>query len=201
MRRPVRKPRKSRKPAHEFVCAPIDDIAENDCEADADEELAPTRAAGPEARAAGPEGRSAAWRMSKALEILRSQINVLAPNRSKISDGGIGDAAHQSRTSDHNPWVRDKGIGVVTARDFTHDPAHGCDAGLLAESLRKGRDPRVKYVIWNRRIFTAAPKGGIPGWTWRSYSGSNPHSKHVHVSVQPVKTKYDNQGKWTIRIK
>jgi hypothetical protein len=201
MRKPVKKPRKSRKLSNETISAPIDDIVEHDCEADADEEQIPTPpVAGPESRTGGPE-KTGAWRVAKALEMLRSQINVLAPNRSKVSDGGIGDPAHQSRKSDHNPWVKDKGIGVVTARDFTHDPAHDCDAGLLAESLRKSKDPRVKYVIWNRKIFTAAKKGGIPGWTWRPYSGSNPHNKHVHVSVQPSKSRYDDQGKWTIRIK
>lgn len=200
MRRPAKKPRKSRKPASAAISAPVDDIAENDCEADADEELTASHRIGPESLSSGPE-KAAAWRVSKALEMLRSQINVLAPHRSKVSDGGIGDPAHQSRKSDHNPWVKDKGVGVVTARDFTHDPLHGCDAGLLAESLRKSKDARVKYVIWNRKIFTAAKKGSVPGWTWRPYSGSNPHNKHAHVSVQPVKSKYDDQSKWTIRIK
>ncbi|HKV33547.1 MAG TPA: hypothetical protein VJP89_04485, partial [Pyrinomonadaceae bacterium] len=60
-----------------------------------------------------------AWRVAKSLLRLREQINELAPNRSKASDGTIGDAAHASRKSDHNPWVKDGSIGVVTAMDIT----------------------------------------------------------------------------------
>ena len=69
-----------------------------------------------------------AWRVAKSLLKLRDQINAHAPKRSKKSDGYIGDAAHASRSSDHNPWVKDGKMGVVTAADFTHDPAGGFDA-------------------------------------------------------------------------
>lgn len=34
---------------------------------------------------------------------------------------------------------------------------------------------KVKYVIWNRRIWS-------PGRGWRRYSGPSPHTDHVHVS-------------------
>jgi hypothetical protein len=66
-----------------------------------------------------------AWRPAKSLIQLRDQINQIAPNRSKASDGTIGDAAHASRASDHNPWVREGDAGVVTAIDITHDPDDG----------------------------------------------------------------------------
>ena len=77
------------------------------------------------------EGLVSRWRVAKSLEHLRTQVNNAFPNRSKASDGTIGDISHQGRESDHNPWVVDAGIGVVTALDVTHDPAHGCDAGKL----------------------------------------------------------------------
>lgn len=35
------------------------------------------------------------------------------------------------------------------------------------------------YVIWNRRIASAA---STPPWAWRTYTGSNPHTDHVHIS-------------------
>lgn len=138
------------------------------------------------------------WRVARSLSVLRRQVDGLAPGRSKASDGTIGDAAHASRDSDHNPWVVDAGVGVVTAMDITHDPAHGCDAGALAQRIVAGRDPRVKYVISNRRIANSASIGGAAPWTWRPYGGSNPHEKHVHVSVKAQRAAYDDESPWMI---
>lgn len=138
------------------------------------------------------------WRVAESLETLRNQINTLCPGRNKDSDGGIGDAAHASRASDHNPWVVDAGTGVVTARDFTHDASHGCDCNKLADLLRISRDPRIKYMIWNRRICASQPMGGQPAWAWRPYPGKNPHTKHLHISVFPDKALYDGSGPWAI---
>jgi GH24 family phage-related lysozyme (muramidase) len=113
-----------------------------------------------------------AWRLAKSLDKLRSQVNAMAPSRSKISDGTIGDAAHSSRTSDHNPSG-----GIVHALDITHDPHNGCDANKIAESIRASRDPRVSYIIWNKRISNPT----VQDWTWRPNKG---HTMHVHVSVK-----------------
>jgi hypothetical protein len=121
------------------------------------------------------------WKVAGSLDELLSQLNALAPGRSKASDGSIGDAAHATRDSDHNPWVVIAGQAYVTARDFTHDPAGGLDCGRLADHLQHGHDQRVKYVIWNRRIM--AGTGGPQPWTWRPYSGANPHTRHLHLSV------------------
>jgi hypothetical protein len=137
------------------------------------------------------------WREPIALKTIREQLNAAFPKRSKVSDGGIGDAAHASRNSDHNPWVKDKkGVGVITARDFTHDPATGVDCHWLGEELRKHKDKRLKYVIWNKRIFSSYPAHGFPAWAWRPYSGTNAHTKHLHLSIQP--TDFDNPTKWRL---
>lgn len=116
------------------------------------------------------------WRAARSLDQLLSEVNAAAPNRGKAADGTIGDQAHAARASDHNP----NAAGVVRARDFTHDPEHGCDAGAIAEAIRKARDPRVKYVIWNKRLFSATRAA----WSWQEYTGDNPHQKHVHISVR-----------------
>jgi hypothetical protein len=106
----------------------------------------------------------------------------------------IGDAAHAARNSDHNPWIIDGGIGVVSAMDLTNDPAGGLDADALAETLRAARDPRIKYVIWDSRIFSST----VAPWTWRPYNGANPHNKHIHISVRADKAHYDDATAWTI---
>ena len=131
------------------------------------------------------------WRPAKSLLTLRAQIDELAPNRNKASDGLVGDAAHASRTSDHNPWVTDGAMGVVTALDITHDPANGVDAGKLAEILRASGDRRIKYIISNKRIAN-------PGQPWRAYTGANPHTLHFHVSVKSTKADYDSEAPWKI---
>lgn len=135
-----------------------------------------------------------AWRVAKSLEQMRSQFNTLFPSRDKGSDGTIGDAAHATTNSDHNPWVKDGGMGVVTALDITHHPGEGVDTWTIAEYLRQKRDPRIKYVISNKRIFSSVSNP----WQWRNYTGSNPHSKHFHVSVSSSKSHYDNTKDWDL---
>ena len=120
------------------------------------------------------------WRVVDALDVLLAQINAAAPGRSKASDGSIADDEHEE-SSDHYPKVL-PGLGsipTVTARDFTHDPGDGADMAVIAEALRLSRDPRIKYVIFSRRIFSATTSP----WVWRPYGGDNPHTAHAHVSV------------------
>ncbi|MFC4158903.1 NBR1-Ig-like domain-containing protein [Chitinimonas lacunae] len=138
------------------------------------------------------------WRVANCLEEMLAEINKRWPGRDKSSDGSIGDEAHQKDpNSDHNPWVIENGVGVVRARDFDVD---GIDAEWLAEHLRlRGLhgDKRLRgggYVIYNRRI-----AGAYDNWDWQPYSGDNPHTGHIHVSVSRNKEPgYDSSGKWFI---
>lgn len=111
-------------------------------------------------------------RPAKSLLILRDQYNTKYPSRSKDSDGMLGDELHAARVSDHNPNAQ----GVVTALDITHDPAHGLDIAVESQRLVLNNDPRIKYVIANKRIWE-------PGKGWQAYSGTDPHTNHMHVSV------------------
>ncbi|MBB4935639.1 hypothetical protein F4561_006548 [Lipingzhangella halophila] len=110
-----------------------------------------------------------AWRLARSLERLRDEVRQVAPGTTVWT---IGDAAHRASASDHNP----NASGVVCAIDVVGDA--GLDLAGLAEQVRTGGHPAAKYVIYDRRIASRAH-----GWTWRHYSGSNPHSTHVHVSV------------------
>lgn len=140
-----------------------------------------------------------AWTVDPGLQVLLAQINAAAPGRSKASDGSIGDPAHQAGVSDHNPESPAPPGNPnyeVDARDFTHDPRYaGSDMHQVTEAIRLSRDPRVAYVIWNRRIYSGA--AGPSPWMWRPYYGDNPHDKHAHVSVRDV-----NRGTqpWSISI-
>lgn len=114
--------------------------------------------------------------LAPALVRLRSEIDAKFPARSKASDGWIGDSAHSARRSDHNPDAK----GMVHAIDITNDPAHGVRCEDLVEQLILSKDRRVKYIIWDYEIISG-PAGPSP-WVRRHYSGSNPHTKHMHIS-------------------
>jgi hypothetical protein len=132
------------------------------------------------------------WRPAGCLLTLASQWAKAHPGASK--PGFIGDAAHASRTSDHNPWVVDPGgPNVVTAGDIYHQPKVGADAYALAEELKQRKDPRVKYVISRGKIWSLARDSE----GWRPYKG-DPHTGHTHVSVSPVKSLYDNRRPWLL---
>jgi hypothetical protein len=136
------------------------------------------------------------WRIAPALEALREEINASAPERSKASDGGLGDTRHAATASDHNPCAC---CNVVCARDYTHDPAAGFDSYTFAEWLRQrvatGKEPRVKYVISDGKIFSGEGQH-FPLGAWRPYSGSNRHAHHVHVSVRHGAAFYDDPAPW-----
>jgi hypothetical protein len=104
-----------------------------------------------------------------AVALLR-QATAIAPKRMKASDGLLPSAAHlkASPTSDHNT-----GLAV----DLTHDPKNGIDCELIFEKLKE--DERVAYLIFNKKIWSRQRrKEGN-----RKYSGSNPHTKHLHISI------------------
>lgn len=135
-----------------------------------------------------------AWRVARSLLVYRREIDTIRPNRSKYIDGTIGDADHQKRTSDHNPWVPPPGGGVVTAMDVTDD--EGTLTMEIGEILRRSKDPRIKYYIGERKMFSSYATRSYPAWTWRPYSGANAHTSHGHLSVQPFN--YDDESPWGI---
>lgn len=141
------------------------------------------------------------YRLALSLEKLRSQVNVMAPNRSKVSDGWIGDASHfaTGSASDHNPWVKQGSMGIVTAIDITHDPRNGVDVLAIANAIVKSRDRRMKYMIYT------GGAGGNPGiisatvspWAWRTRRNDD-HPHHLHVSVNSNAADYDSTSPWSI---
>lgn len=132
----------------------------------------------------------ASWRVAESLEVLRKQLNEAFPKRSKISDGAVGDTRHQARKSEHNP----NAAGVVRARDFTNDPKTGIDCQWLADTLVKHKDPRILYLIWNHQVCSSEKQP----WKWRPYTGTNAHTKHLHISVVAEPKGYDSKKAWEL---
>lgn len=143
--------------------------------------------------------RGQAWRVVNSLQTLNAQLRALCPRAVPPATpasawGSIADSAHSS-SSDHYPHFYPAlgSTAVVCARDFPHAPALGMDGGAITEALRRSRDSRIAYVIFNGRIFssTTAP------WTWRPYSGSDRHDTHFHVSTVHS-AGADNAAPWAL---
>lgn len=115
-----------------------------------------------------------AWRLASSLETLRAQVNEFAPQRSKASDGTIGNPEHASRPSRHNP----NKFSVVTALDLTHDPVGGFDAHAWARRHVLDPHPELAYIISRGEVARR-----VDGFVWRKYLGANPHDKHIHNGV------------------
>jgi hypothetical protein len=118
--------------------------------------------------------------LSKAGQQLREQFDDTFPDRDRRSDGWIGDQRHSSRPSDHNP---DPKTGVVRAIDVDRDVHKSGKPDLMpdiADQIRRAAkrgEKRISYIIFEGRIASSRM-----GWRWRKYSGSNPHTKHCHIS-------------------
>lgn len=116
-------------------------------------------------------------------------FNRVWPGRGHAQDGTIGDLAHASGTSGHNP---DDTPGVQAERqDADSKPevrAADVDcAGVnmdaaVAAVLATPRDrDRLIYIIWNRHIWRASN-----GWQREAYGGADPHDRHAHFSGDPA---------------
>jgi hypothetical protein len=122
------------------------------------------------------------WYLAPSLRRLRDEVNHKWPNRSTASDGTIGDPAHASRDSDHNPNRRDS----VNAIDITNDGIN-VDA-LIAAVIRH---PSTAYVI-SRGVI----RSRTYGWVKRPYGGDNPHDHHVHISIEQSSSAEQSTRSW-----
>jgi hypothetical protein len=132
----------------------------------------------------------AGWILIACLKQLFAEFDRIAPNRDHASDGSIGDTAHQHEVSDHNPDetgsvpIHDADrINEVHAIDVDNDfNEPGLDMEAVVQFLlarcRSGAETRLRYIIYNRRIWEASN-----GWRLRAYTGPSPHTEHAHFSA------------------
>jgi hypothetical protein len=73
---------------------------------------------------------------------------------------------------------------------LTHDPDKGIDCAVIFEKLKE--DERVSYLIFNKKIWSRdkAKSGNRP------YLGSNAHTKHLHISINPDKANDTSPWFW-----
>jgi hypothetical protein len=127
------------------------------------------------------------WKLSKAAQQLREQIDDAFPNRDRTSDGTKASPGHKAHSpkSDHNPDAS----GIVRAVDIDANLKSDKSAAFdLANQLRllARTDKRISYVIYNGRIAS-----WVGNYRWRKYRGINPHKTHIHCSFTKLG---DNDG-------
>jgi hypothetical protein len=129
------------------------------------------------------------WVLIPCLKALFAEFDKIAPSRDHASDGSVGDTAHQEESSDHNPDE----TGNVPIHDADHvNEVHAIDVDntlnrsdltmekvvqFLLGRCRSGAERRLRYMIYNRRIWSASS-----GWVQKTYTGSSPHTEHAHFS-------------------
>lgn len=138
-----------------------------------------------------------AWVLTKGLTTVRSEFNSAFPGRDKGSDGSVGDLAHQTGSSGHNPDRTGKAeykdgdsLDEVRAIDVDRDLVPGSSVDYmelvvqyLVKKARAGGYIPFRYIIYKRRIWSR-----MDGWQTRSYTGANAHDKHAHFSGDYTQT-------------
>jgi hypothetical protein len=145
----------------------------------------------------------AGWILVACLKELFAEFNRIAPHRDRTSDGSVGDMAHRDEVSDHNPDE----TGSVPVHDADHvNEVHAIDVDddlresdltmekvvqFLLARCRAGKEKRLRYVIYNRRIWEADN-----GWKRQAYTGSSPHTDHAHFSASYDTAKEASTASW-----
>jgi len=131
--------------------------------------------------------------LTQSLTVLFRNFDTAFPNRDHATDGWIGDADHQDRTSGHNPDdtpgskaeysdadTKPEVRAIDVDKDLRYPGTTMQD--VINRILKTPNDlKRLMYIIYNRVIWSRNS-----GWNPRTYTGSNPHTEHVHFSGDPV---------------
>lgn len=145
------------------------------------------------------------WTLIPCLVRLRAEFDDIAPGRGRESDGTVGDTAHAGGgVSDHLPdedfpRLRDKDAdsrNEVHAIDIDADlRTTGLSMEMVVQHLlgrcRSGAETRLRYIIYNRRIWEASN-----GWRQRAYTGDSPHTEHAHFSASYDSAREASTASW-----
>ena len=120
--------------------------------------------------------------LAPSLDNLFRELDSRWPRRDRRTDGWYTN----SRVSyGHNRNER----GLVHAIDVDKD---GINGDWVVNNIYKGGNI-LWYVIWNRRIYSRNT-----GFRARNYTGSNPHTDHLHIEIMHTVTAEKYKGAWAI---
>ena len=133
------------------------------------------------------EGRR--WVVSDAVRALGSEVEALDPFRRSV-DGTVASKGHDANNpgSDHRPHPYNASPGIVRAIDIGVSREQG---DLWTERLRRLRDSRLRYLIFNRRIFASYSRPHRPAWEWGPRNMA--HLRYVAAAYAEQLTLRDNR--------
>jgi hypothetical protein len=62
---------------------------------------------------------------------------------------------------------------------------------FLLGRCRSGAEKRLRYIIYNRRIWSASS-----GWVQKTYTGASPHTEHAHFSASYITSLEASTASW-----
>lgn len=128
------------------------------------------------------------WVRVKWIPQLFAAFDALWPNRNHAQDGTIGDSAHQSSPSGHNPDdtagskpEREDADNIPEVRAADVD-SRGVNMQAVVDAIVSNPNERKRfiYIIFNGNIWSASN-----GWRKAKYNGSDQHTTHAHFSGDP----------------
>src|SRR5690242_3688533 len=143
------------------------------------------------------------WILIPCLKALFAEFDRIAPSRDRASDGSIGNDAHSKTVSDHNPDE----TGSVPIHDADKvNEVHAIDVDnnlresdltmekvvqFLLSRCRSGAEKRLRYIIYNRRIWSASSN-----WVQKTYTGASTHTEHAHFSASYTSSLEASTASW-----
>lgn len=126
-----------------------------------------------------------AGKLAPPLRRLFDEIDFRWPKRDHRTDGWYADPKVRKSVG-HNPGHN----GYSHAIDVDKD---GIDPIWIVNHIRK--DPKVLwYIIWNRTLYS-----NTYNWKPRAYTGSNPHTDHMHIEIYQTNYAEQWKGLWDIK--
>lgn len=124
--------------------------------------------------------------LAPSLKRLFNELDHTWPNRDRRTDGWIR-WPKDGISKGHNPDSK----GCVHAIDVDKD---GIDQMWIIRNIAKPSNV-LWYIIWNRHLYS-----NTYHWVEKPYTGSNPHTDHMHIEIYQNSTAENYSGSWNIGV-
>lgn len=122
--------------------------------------------------------------LSPSLDLLFDEIDARWPSRDRRTDGWYRSPS-VGKSVGHNPGAR----GLVHAIDVDKD---GIRPLWIIDNIYRNKAVMF-YIIWDRRVWSTST-----GWDGHRYTGSNPHTDHMHIEIHQTVTAENFRAGWGI---